>query len=215
MIEEPQILRPESTGAAPRAYTCSRPAPFERRKDVPGRPDMLLAWLRTRSAGEASFREMLQFGPAPLRSKTVADDALAALLLSGSVVELSRRPRRFGLATVCRETVAARETVIAPQASSPVESVAAPAIETVADGPLETVAAALSQTVASDEQLARKGVESIRAEMEARAAAVAGKGWWRAPVEGWPERITIHNIVRDEATVIYLQSRQGASRRLR
>ncbi len=39
--------------------------------------------------------------------------------------------------------------------------------------------------------------------------------WWKVPVEGWPDQITIHNIVRDEAAVIYLQSRQGASRCLR
>jgi hypothetical protein len=65
------------------------------------RAQTLLDWLRARSkkdgAGAIYFREIIQFGPAPLRTKDAAEDAVRVLLEHGHLNEVSARPRGFQL----------------------------------------------------------------------------------------------------------------------
>lgn len=116
----------------------------------------LTEWLRSRG-GSATFRELLQFGPAALRSKTVADAAIADLLQSGDVVEISSRPRKIGLATVS-ESVAAGTVADEPAAAT----------GSVADRELETVA-----TVAASESVA-----ALWRRCACGGHATIGSGWF-------------------------------------
>ncbi|MDP3553092.1 hypothetical protein [Methylocystis sp.] len=49
---------------------------------------------------------------------------------------------------------------------------------------------------------ARAGVEAIYRQMEAERERRAQ--WWRNPVDDWPDRIVMRNIVRDETVTIEL-----------
>jgi hypothetical protein len=51
----------------------------------------LLEWLQCQPNGNASFREMLQFGPS--RTKAPAEESLAILAAHGWIIEVSKRPR--------------------------------------------------------------------------------------------------------------------------
>jgi hypothetical protein len=57
----------------------------------------LLDWLRERGEDVIDFREILQRGPAPVRTKSQADEALTTLKVHGWVTEVSSRPRRLRL----------------------------------------------------------------------------------------------------------------------
>jgi hypothetical protein len=65
------------------------------------RAQTLLDWLRARSKEHGAevihFREIIQFGPAPLRTKDAADNAVRILLEHGHLKEVSSRPRRYQL----------------------------------------------------------------------------------------------------------------------
>jgi Protein of unknown function (DUF3987) len=53
----------------------------------------LLEWLQAQNTETVTFREILQFGPSQLRTKTSADAALAILAAHGWISEVSARPR--------------------------------------------------------------------------------------------------------------------------
>ncbi|PVE25956.1 hypothetical protein DC522_01575 [Microvirga sp. KLBC 81] len=57
----------------------------------------LLDWLRERGEDVIDFREILRCGPAPVRTKNKAEEALAILKDHGWVVDISPRPRRLHL----------------------------------------------------------------------------------------------------------------------
>lgn len=58
---------------------------------------------------------------------------------------------------------------------------------------------------------ARAGVEAIFAQRaEERERRV---DWWRKPVEGWPDRIVMRNIVRDETVEIRLDGDEKRERK--
>ncbi len=57
----------------------------------------LLDWLRERSEEMIDFRDILQRGPTPVRTKDKAEKALEVLKEHGWVVDISLRPRRFRL----------------------------------------------------------------------------------------------------------------------
>lgn len=59
------------------------------------RAQALLDWLRSRGAPEVEFRDVLQRGPAPTRTKDVAEGALGILKAHGWVAEPVGRPRRI------------------------------------------------------------------------------------------------------------------------
>lgn len=42
-------------------------------------------------------REVIQFGPAPIRTKAAAEEALTVLIAHGWAVQISDRPRRYRL----------------------------------------------------------------------------------------------------------------------
>ena len=57
----------------------------------------LLEWFQGRDENEASFRDILQFGPTSVRTKATAEDAVSLLLSHHWLSEISPRPRRFQL----------------------------------------------------------------------------------------------------------------------
>ncbi len=57
----------------------------------------LLDWLRCTGDRHVAFRDILQYGPGPLRTKETAEGALALLIAHGWVEEVSRRPRTISL----------------------------------------------------------------------------------------------------------------------
>jgi hypothetical protein len=57
------------------------------------RAQVLLDWLQGRPERQTSFRDIIKFGPANLRTKDAADDALTILAKHGWVEEASKRPR--------------------------------------------------------------------------------------------------------------------------
>jgi hypothetical protein len=59
------------------------------------RSQQLLAWMQSQGSEEIDFREVLRLGPGPVRTKAIADEALAILMDHGWVRQLSDRPRRF------------------------------------------------------------------------------------------------------------------------
>lgn len=61
------------------------------------RAQNLLDWLRGLGRTEFAFREILQFGPNPTRTKAAAEDATGLLLAHGWLREISSRPKRFML----------------------------------------------------------------------------------------------------------------------
>jgi hypothetical protein len=54
-----------------------------------------LDWLQTRDEPEVGFREIVQFGPMPIRTKALAEEAVSILISHGWLTEISARPRRF------------------------------------------------------------------------------------------------------------------------
>jgi hypothetical protein len=59
---------------------------------------------------------------------------------------------------------------------------------------------------------ARAGLEAIYAQMaEERERRI---DWWRKPVEGWPDRLEIRNIARDETITIRLDGDEKRKRKL-
>jgi hypothetical protein len=61
------------------------------------RAQQLLDWMRGRHEMMIGFRDILQFGPAQLRTKAAAEDALAILKSHEWIAEVSGRPRRVRL----------------------------------------------------------------------------------------------------------------------
>lgn len=61
------------------------------------RAQALLDWLRSHSANEIEFRDVLRLGPAPTRTKDAAEAALAILKANGWIDEPTGRPRRIRL----------------------------------------------------------------------------------------------------------------------
>ena len=57
----------------------------------------LLDWLRERGEDVIGFREIVQRGPAPVRTKSAAEEALAILRAHGWVMDVSARPRTLRL----------------------------------------------------------------------------------------------------------------------
>jgi hypothetical protein len=57
----------------------------------------MLDWLRERRDDVIGFREIVQFGPAPVLTKSAAEEALSILMMHGWVVEASARPRKLRL----------------------------------------------------------------------------------------------------------------------
>ncbi len=57
----------------------------------------LLDWMRGRGEEVFSFREIVQFGPSAIRTKSAAERALTTLTAHGWVVEVSARPRKVRL----------------------------------------------------------------------------------------------------------------------
>jgi hypothetical protein len=57
----------------------------------------LLDWLRQRREDVVGFREIVQFGPSTVRTKSAAEETLSALAAHGWVAEVSARPRRIRL----------------------------------------------------------------------------------------------------------------------
>jgi hypothetical protein len=57
----------------------------------------MLDWLRERGEDVIAFREIVQFGPSPLRTKNAADAALAVLMEHGWITDASGRPRKIRL----------------------------------------------------------------------------------------------------------------------
>lgn len=55
----------------------------------------LLEWLRERRQDVIGFREIVRLGPASIRTKSAADEAVAALTAHGWLNEVSARPRKF------------------------------------------------------------------------------------------------------------------------
>jgi hypothetical protein len=53
----------------------------------------LLEWLQAQPAENVTFRDILQLGPNQLRTKGVADEALAILAAHGWISEVTVRPR--------------------------------------------------------------------------------------------------------------------------
>ncbi len=62
------------------------------------RANQLLEWLRTRPERETPFRDILRIGPAPMRTKRAADEALGILAEHGWTSDVSKRPRVVRLA---------------------------------------------------------------------------------------------------------------------
>lgn len=62
----------------------------------------LLDWLRERHDDEVPFREILQFGPNTLRTKTTAEEAVSILIAHGWLRETEKRPRRLALVSEAR-----------------------------------------------------------------------------------------------------------------
>lgn len=58
-------------------------------------PSSLLAWMRGRGPGDVTARAISDAGPRPFRRRSEADAALAVLIESGAIVEVSARPRVF------------------------------------------------------------------------------------------------------------------------
>jgi hypothetical protein len=57
------------------------------------RADALLKWLQGQPSDEVPFRDILRLGPNAVRTKSVAEEAVAALAAHGWVTEVSDRPR--------------------------------------------------------------------------------------------------------------------------
>ena len=57
----------------------------------------MLDWLRERGKDVIAFREIVQYGPSPLRTKDAAGAALAVLTDHGWITEVSDRPRKIRL----------------------------------------------------------------------------------------------------------------------
>ena len=61
------------------------------------RAQQLLGWIRERQEAVIGFREIIQYGPGPLRIKSAAEEAVSILKDHGWLTELSGRPRRVRL----------------------------------------------------------------------------------------------------------------------
>jgi hypothetical protein len=61
------------------------------------RAQQLLDWMRGRQEAVIGFREIVRFGPAPVRIKASAEEALSVLKAHGWIAEVSGRPRRVRL----------------------------------------------------------------------------------------------------------------------
>jgi hypothetical protein len=59
------------------------------------RAQHLLGWMHGRSSPEISFRDVLQLGPVPTRTKAAADEALSILIAHQWLEQTSTRPRMF------------------------------------------------------------------------------------------------------------------------
>lgn len=59
------------------------------------RASALLDWLKGRDSDECGFREILRFGPMPVRTKDKADEAVGVLADHKWLAETSKRPRAF------------------------------------------------------------------------------------------------------------------------
>jgi hypothetical protein len=57
------------------------------------RAALLLEWIQSQPGGKAAISRILTHGPNALRTKAVAEDALAILLDHRWIIEVSRRPR--------------------------------------------------------------------------------------------------------------------------
>jgi hypothetical protein len=57
----------------------------------------LLAWMQAQGKDEFGFRDLLQLGPNPLRTKVAMDGAVQVLMEHGWLVEVTKRPRRLRL----------------------------------------------------------------------------------------------------------------------
>ena len=53
--------------------------------------------MRGRQEALIGFREIVQFGPVPVRTKASAEEALSVLKVHGWIAEVSDRPRRMRL----------------------------------------------------------------------------------------------------------------------
>jgi hypothetical protein len=60
--------------------------------------DTLLTWLQARGTLDVEFRDILQLGPSPFRTKQAAEETIAVLAAHGWITETSARPRRFRIA---------------------------------------------------------------------------------------------------------------------
>jgi hypothetical protein len=63
------------------------------------RANQLLEWFHKRTKDHIEFRDILRLGPAAVRTKTAADDALAILAVHGWVKKISSRPHRLRIVT--------------------------------------------------------------------------------------------------------------------
>jgi hypothetical protein len=61
------------------------------------RAQQLLGWIRERQEAVIGFREIIQYGPGPLRIKSAAEEAVSILKDHGWLTELPGRPRRVRL----------------------------------------------------------------------------------------------------------------------
>ncbi|MCO5132448.1 MAG: DUF3987 domain-containing protein [Xanthobacteraceae bacterium] len=61
------------------------------------RAQQLLDWMRERGEAVINFREIVQFGPSAIRTKTSAEEAVSVLTAHGWIEEVSPRPRRVRL----------------------------------------------------------------------------------------------------------------------
>ena len=61
------------------------------------RAQQLLDWMRERGEDVIGFREIVQLGPAAVRTKSAAEEAFATLTAHGWVIEVSARPRKVRL----------------------------------------------------------------------------------------------------------------------
>jgi len=59
--------------------------------------DSVLKFLRARSEREIRVRELMQYGPSTVRTKSAAEEALKTLCAHGMISEVCKRPHTFGL----------------------------------------------------------------------------------------------------------------------
>jgi hypothetical protein len=58
-----------------------------------------LEWFQARGKSEIGLREIIQFGPAAIRTKALAEEAVPILMSHGWIVKVSNRPQRFQIVT--------------------------------------------------------------------------------------------------------------------